>query len=220
MLARQPPARLWRARAGRSERGPDIFLAGRPAGNMLAAGIRVVADVGHIVRLTSLSRTMAPSAGSLAAIADLFTDPVYRGPVTFKPLPEVPGGCRIGLVNGQLSVTLRHRQGARGSASDHHRSIREPACVSGPGLRFGWRQELFAQGVAEPVLVPGEAPLPGVHEPPEDVAGGEDPRDVDGGGAVQAGLERALAEEGVDDDRRAAAPFVLASAPQVAQVLT
>jgi hypothetical protein len=52
-----------------------------------------------------------------------------------------------------------------------------------------------------------------VHEPPEDIAGGEDPRDVDGGGAVQAGLERALAEEGVDDDRRAAAPFVLAGAP-------
>ena len=52
----------------------------------------------------------------------------------------------------------------------------------------------------------GVAPSPGVHEPPEDVAGGEDPHDVGGGGAVQARLERAFAEEGVDEDRRAVRP--------------
>jgi hypothetical protein len=80
-------------------------------------------------------------------------------------------------------------------------------------MAFGWRQELFAERVAEPALVPGETPLPGADEPPEDVAGGEDPHDVDGGGAVQARFEAALVQEGVDDDRRAAAPFVLAGAP-------
>ena len=41
--------RLRRTEAGRSGRRPDIFHAGLPAGNMLAAGIRVVADVGHII---------------------------------------------------------------------------------------------------------------------------------------------------------------------------
>ena len=33
----------------------------------------------------SLSETTAPSTGSLAAIVDHFTGPVYRGPLTFKP---------------------------------------------------------------------------------------------------------------------------------------
>ena len=32
-----------------------------------------------------LSETTAPSTGSLAAIVDHFTGPVYRGPLTFKP---------------------------------------------------------------------------------------------------------------------------------------
>jgi hypothetical protein len=92
------------------------------------------------------------------------------------------------------------------------------ACALRPGLPFGWRQELFAQRVAEPALELGVVPSPGAHKPPEDVAGGEDPHDVDGGGAVQARLETALLKKGVDNDRRAAAPFVLAGAPQLLQV--
>lgn len=70
------------------------------------------------------------------------------------------------------------------------------ACAPRPGLPFGWRQKLFAQRVAEPALELGVVPSPGAHKPPEDVAGGEDPHDVDGGGAVQARLETALLKEG------------------------
>lgn len=92
------------------------------------------------------------------------------------------------------------------------------ACAPRPGLPVGWRQELFAQRVAEPALERGVVPSPGAHKPPEDVAGGEDPHDVDDGGAVQGRLETALLKEGVDDDSRAAAPFVLAGAEQLVQV--
>ena len=45
------------------------------------------------------------------------------------------------------------------------------ACAPRPGLPFGWRQELFAQRVAEPALELGVVPSPGAHKPPEDVAG-------------------------------------------------
>jgi hypothetical protein len=71
-------------------------------------------------------------------------------------------------------------------------------------LPLGWRQELFAQRVTEPALVPAETPPPGAHEPQKDVGGNENPHNLDGGSAVQARFERALPKEVVDDDRRAA----------------
>jgi len=96
-----------------------------------------------------------------------------HGPGTVGSADEVPsvGGC------GEDQVM-------RGADQAGLPSIREAACTSRPGLGFGGRQELFAQRAAEPALELGVAPSPGAHEPPEDVAGGEDPHDVDGGGAV------------------------------------
>lgn len=65
----------------------------------------------------------------------------------------------------------------------------------------------------------GAAPASGVHEPPEDVAGGEDPDDVDGVGAVQAVLRRLFWAEGVHENRRAGAPSDLAGGTEVVQIL-
>src|SRR5262252_6991627 len=56
LSAKQAPDRLWRAEAGGSCRRPDVFQAGGPAGDMLPAGIRVVADVSHILNINHEQR--------------------------------------------------------------------------------------------------------------------------------------------------------------------
>jgi hypothetical protein len=68
-----------------------------------------------------------------------------------------------------------------------------------------WRragQELFAEGVAEPLLETPDRPLPVVGEAPEDVGCGDGPEEV-----------AAFAQEGVDDEVGPGAALVLGDLP-------
>jgi hypothetical protein len=83
-------------------------------------------------------------------------------------------------------------------------------------LVVGW-QELVEEGLGEPVFVALGAPVSCPHEALEVVGAGEDPKDVDGRLSVQAGLERSVAQESVDDGSGVDPAFMFGGLPELSE---